>query len=258
MSESSRTTEKLYYRDLYAQCCHATIVDISENAFELDRTVAYPEGGGQESDSGWLETPFGTLPFCAANLIHGTPIVLEGFQGGKSGGIIVHRTAESDLGLLEKLTPGMSVQLHIHVERRQWLSLSHSASHFLYAAVLNVYPQLKDQTIGCHIKERAARFDFFTEQAFQPHDVEHIEKYANDLIAKNRTIQITSHAQNQDARTWIYEGIEIPCGGTHLSLPENIGKIKVARKKLGKNKERLSCTFDEARIDCSEYHPYKY
>jgi len=254
MNELKKNTEKIYYRDQYAKSCRARIVDISGEWLEIDRTVAYPEGGGQESDIGYILTPCGLINFCAVKLIRGIPISIDGFHGGKSGGGIVHQVEESDLPLLSSIEIGMPVTVHLDVVRRQKLTLSHSASHFLYAAVLEFRPELKESTIGCHIKEGAARFDFFTETPFVPDEVRKIEESANVMMLRKSTIHMRSHPQEPDARTWIYEDIHIPCGGTHLSSPENIGEMKVTRKKLGKNKERIACVFGNANIDILFYH----
>lgn len=52
-------TEKLYENDSLLQSCQATVVSCEkkEDHYEviLDRTVLFPEGGGQLSDQGWLD-----------------------------------------------------------------------------------------------------------------------------------------------------------------------------------------------------------
>jgi len=254
MYKNIQKTEKIYYRSQYLKCCRAKVVNTSENWIELDKTIAYPEGGGQEFDTGWMETPCGILNFCSVKLVDAIPIELENFKGGKSGGRIIHKIEENNIETLSKISKNVEVFIYINTLRREKLTLSHSASHFLYAAILNFRPEMKHQTIGCHIKEDAARFDFLSEIPFLEEDVEKIENYANELILKNKSIYITSHPENSDARTWIYEEINIPCGGTHLSIPKNIGTIKVSRKKIGKNKERLICNFENAIFDISTYH----
>lgn len=254
MFDTAAHTKKLYYQDQYMTSSSARIVGIDEGCIALDQTVLYPEGGGQESDTGLLETPFGTLHIMAAKLLHGAPIHLDGFNGGKSGGVIVHRVAPQDQAMLANLMPGTAVTVHLNTERRQKLTLSHSASHFLYAAAVALRPELKENTIGCHIKEDGARFDFIASDPFVPDDIQAIERHANAMIARAQPITIEAHPDNADARTWIYEDIRIPCGGTHLASPQDIGCIRVTRKKLGKNKERLMCAFEGARISIDKYH----
>jgi len=253
MLDVLRSTDKLYYRDQYLMSTSASIVRLHPEAIELDRTVAFPEGGGQEADMGWLETPVGRIRFVWAKRLYGTPLNIEGFKGGKSGGIILHMVYADDLPLLDMLEAGMPVTVNIDVLRRERLTVAHSASHFLYAAVLKQRPELEKWTIGCHIREDAARFDFIVEDIFMSEEVAAIEAEANRLIDCGLAIRNEEVAGIYDARVWKYGDIAIPCGGTHLQGPQAIGPLQVKRKKLGKNKERLACEFVAARIDISRY-----
>ena len=47
-------TEKLYYEDMFRKECEATIIAIKDNRIICDKTVAFPEGGGQIGDCGYL------------------------------------------------------------------------------------------------------------------------------------------------------------------------------------------------------------
>ena len=47
-----KSTNKLYYKDSFLSECKAMVTDISEKGVVLDRTVSFPEGGGQEGDHG--------------------------------------------------------------------------------------------------------------------------------------------------------------------------------------------------------------
>lgn len=252
--EVLRNTQKLYYKDQHLMCANTKVARVHPSAIELDSTVAYPEGGGQEADFGTIKLPIGSVRFVWVKKLYGTPIRLEGFKGGKLGGIILHMIHPDDLYLLEQITEGMTAQVKIDIARRERLTLSHRASHFLYAAATSLREELKQWTIGCHIKEDSARFDFLVGEAFSTDDVTEIERRANELIACNEVID--SHAVQgiEDARLWTYQGIEIPCGGTHLGCPRLIGALRVRRKRLGKSKERLICEFPNAEIDLSSYH----
>lgn len=252
--EVLRNTDKLYYKDQYLMSTSTTVVRVHPEAIELNSTVAYPEGGGQEADFGTIELPIGTVRFVWVKKLYGTPIRLEGFKGGKLGGIILHAIHPDDLYLLEQITEGMVAHVKIDILRRERLTLSHSASHFLYAAAISLRDELKQWTIGCHIKEDSARFDFLVEEPFCADDVTEIERRANELMACNDMIVHHAVQGLEDARLWTYRGIEIPCGGTHLDCPRLIGVLSVHRKRLGKGKERLICKFPSAVIDLSSYH----
>jgi Ser-tRNA(Ala) deacylase AlaX len=249
-----RNTEKLYYKDQHLMSVNTKVTRVHSEAIELASTIAYPEGGGQEADIGTITLPIGTVRFVWVKKLYGTPIQLEKFKGGKVGGIILHMIHPDDLHLLEKTTKGMVAHVRIDILRRERLTLSHSASHFLYAAATHFREELKQWTIGCHIKEASARFDFLVEEAFCASDVSEIERRANELILCNEAIETHVVEGVEDARLWTYQGIEIPCGGTHLDCPALIGTLKVRRKRLGKGKERLICEFPEAQMDLSLYH----
>ena len=48
------TTELLFREDAYLRTATARVLAVSERGIELDRTVFYPQGGGQAGDSGKL------------------------------------------------------------------------------------------------------------------------------------------------------------------------------------------------------------
>ena len=249
-----RHTNKLYYKDQYLMSAHTKVVRVNSEAVELNSTVAYPEGGGQEADLGTIEFPIGTVRFIWVKKLYGTPIRLDGFKGGKLGGVILHVIHPDDVYLLDQVLEGMNARVTIDIFRRQRLTLSHTASHFLYAAAISLREELKLWTLGCHIKEDSSRFDFLVEDPFSYDEVVEIERRANGLIACNEVIKHNTVHEVEDARIWTYQGINIPCGGTHLETPLLIGHLKVRRKRLGKAKERLICEFPDAEIDTSRYH----
>ena len=82
-----RTTEKVYYEDQYLMECPAHISRLYTEAVELNRTVAFPEGGGQEADHGVIETPVGAIRFEQVKRMYGLPCNIDGFRGVKTGGV---------------------------------------------------------------------------------------------------------------------------------------------------------------------------
>lgn len=250
-----RATRKLYYEYPYLCCNQARVVECGQDYIELDSTVAYPEGGGQEADCGTLHFESGTkLRFVGAKKLFGYSPILPDFPSVKVGGIIRHLIHKDDQPLLSSVGCNELVKVCIDVERRARLSLSHTASHLLYLGVKLCRLEAAESTIGCHIKVDGCRFDFRVQSRFTADDINFIQETANNLVARNYRISVIPHPEYLDARTWHCGDYSIPCGGTHIENTGAVGPVHVKRKSIGVGKERISCTFPQAVIDLSKYH----
>lgn len=249
-----RQTEKLFYRDFHLAQARAVVVKTGADFIELDATVAYPEGGGQEADTGTIALDGGPLVrFAWAKKMYGQRAGISGFEDVQVGGVIWHMVAHEDEALLAHFAPGMSVTVSIDVERRARLSLSHTASHFLYLAIAQHRPDAVAATLGCHIKTDGARFDFAVGERFTPHQLALIEQTANAYVSRDAPVSVTAHALAQDARLWHCEGQIIACGGTHLDHAAPVGPMQLRRHRLGAGKERIACTFPQATPEMHRY-----
>lgn len=251
----NRRTKKLYYSDFYLSQTEAKIVKIGDDFVELDATVAFPEGGGQEADQGTIALSDGRrLRFVWAKKIYGNLSGLPEFPDVQVDGVIWHMIHPDDQSMLAQLVLGESVSVAIDIERRARLTLSHTASHLLYLGIGKHRPDAIKSTLGCHIKIDGARFDFGVAERFTTEDIGKIEVSANEFVIKNSPITMSAHPVEPDARVWHCENHTIPCGGTHLDHSAPVGLLQVRRKGLGAGKERISCTFSDAIIDLAKYH----
>ncbi|WJF90033.1 alanyl-tRNA editing protein [Paraburkholderia bonniea] len=251
----SRATSKLYYSDTFLSQTQSSLSKIGRDYVELDATVAYPEGGGQESDVGTLLLPDGAvMRFIHARKMYGQRPNIPDFPDVQTGGVVEHIIHAEDLHHLERLKKGDEVQISIDILRRAQLSLSHTASHLLYLGVGQIRPDALTWTLGCHIRTDGARFDFGVSERFTPEEVSAIEQIANDFVARASEVTTYAHPQHIDARYWQCEGHVMPCGGTHIGNTAPIGRIAVRRKSMGAGKERLSCQFDSASFDLAPFH----
>lgn len=247
-------TEKLYYQNMLLSSCSAIIIGIGENFVVTDRTISFPEGGGQEGDRGEIilsnEEKIG---FIDTKKRYGTPVYLDDFPTINVDTQICHYIKEEDQEKLSELFIGDSVIIKIDITRREKLTISHTASHLLYLGIAHFRPEAVDNVIGCHIKEEGARFDFSITDKFDQDLVQNVALFANKMAKKDLPIKLYPHEKNPDAWFWECDNKKIPCGGTHLQTTGNVRNLIVKRKNIGKGKDRIMCVFPDAQIDLSKY-----
>src|ERR1700758_1769698 len=103
MSSISRSTRKLYYVDSYLCQVTSVVTKIGGDFVELEATVAYPEGGGQESDQGTLTLPDATvIRFIHVRKMYGQRANIADCPDVQVGGVIEHIVHPDDLHHLSK------------------------------------------------------------------------------------------------------------------------------------------------------------
>ncbi len=252
-----RKTNKLYYSHQHVKEIQAKIVNIYKKSktIELDRTIAYPEGGGQESDKCFIEhiKTGNIFPIEHVKRIYGRDIKINESHYVNVDGIILHQISrENDLSL-DKIDEGDTVKIEINTLLREKLTTSHSASHLLYVAIKKIRNDAIAGTIGCHIKEGQARFDFRVDHRFSEQEIKNIEAVSNEFIQNDYKIRVYPSEKHPDARFWECQNNIIPCGGTHLKKTGTIGFLKVKRKNIGKGKERIICILENPSYNIEQY-----
>ncbi|WP_124726771.1 alanyl-tRNA editing protein [Staphylospora marina] len=222
-------TLRLYVEDPYLRECTATVTEIKENTVFLDRTVFYPEGGGQLGDTGWIEN----LRVVDAQKSGGRLFTHPDFPSIKVGSQVAHILEKAP----EQLEVGQEVRLHIDWQRRYTLMRMHSAAHIVYHFMFEVFGKMPVK--GCRIAEDSSRFDFFTEQRFDRDRLDQVERLANDFIDKDVEIRMLNPVNEPEARIWECEGIQIPCGGTHVKRTGEIGHVTLKRRGKSPTVERV-------------------
>jgi misacylated tRNA(Ala) deacylase len=219
-------TEELFREDATLLQCSAHIVAADAQGVRLDRTVFYPQGGGQAGDAGWL------------HLADGRELKVADTRKGGVPGEVLHLLA--DAAEAQSLQPGMPVTAVIDAARRRAHMRFHTATHLLCALV----PHPVD---GCSITAAYARLDFHMNEPLDKqvlsegiarlvagaHPVRHrwiseAELDANPQLVRSMSVQPPRGLGR--VRVLEIEGVDLqPCGGTHVANTAEIGNIIVTK-----------------------------
>ncbi|MDT9000064.1 alanyl-tRNA editing protein [Paucibacter sp. APW11] len=220
-------TEELFREDALLRECTGILLRADERGLLLDRTVFYPQGGGQAGDAGDLLLP-GERRLQIADTRKG------------EAGEILHLPAPGQEALLDTLVPGLAVQARIDWVRRHAHMRFHTATHLLCALV----PQPVD---GCSITAGYARLDFHMNE---PLDKEQLNAGLARLVAEGhavthrwisdaeldanpglvRSMSVQPPRSSGRVRLLEIAGVDLqPCGGTHVANTADIGPIIITK-----------------------------
>lgn len=206
--------DKIFWENPYQTHLETEIASVSDELVTLKETIFYAFSGGQESDSGTI----GGFPVADAR---------------KNGNAIFY-TLPQNHGLI----PGDPVIVEIDWERRYKLMRLHFAAEIVLELI---YRRLAgSKKIGAHISAKRARIDFKWNESISP-ILPEISNAAQKLVDADATITSDFSDRENEKRFWEIQGFaRIPCGGTHLKRTGEVGTIKLKRKNIGKNKERVN------------------
>ena len=193
----------------------------------LDKTVFYPESGGQITDTGEIRK--------GKN-------IFEVLDTQKSGKVIIH-TGKVKEGSFKKSDIVLS---KIDTERRLSITRNHTATHLLQAALRKI--------LGAHVQQQGSlvaqdrlRFDFTHFKDIDNSQLDRIEETVNNYIINNHSLDTKemplSTAKRQGALAFFGEKYEAKvkviaigdfsrelCGGTHLDSTGQIGIFKIVQE----------------------------
>lgn len=230
------TTELLFRDDAYIKTASARVIAVHERGIELDRTIFYPQGGGQMGDTGALLRASGER------------IPIADTRKGDAVDSVVHVPVPG----MPQPEVGETLTLEIDWERRYALMRLHTALHVMSCVV--VAP-----VTGGNISPDKARLDFDIDMSLL--DAEKIAQETNALIARGiETATVWFTDEELDARPELVKtmsvqpprgagrvrllripGIDLqPCGGTHVKNIGEIGAIRVLKiRSEGKRNKRV-------------------
>ncbi|MGO5491808.1 MULTISPECIES: alanyl-tRNA editing protein [unclassified Acidaminococcus] len=221
-------TEKLYENDSLLQSCQATVVSCEkkEDHYEviLDRTVLFPEGGGQLSDQGWLDK---------------VPV----FYASEEGQDVRHWTREP-------LEPGKTVAVKLDWPVRLDRMQQHCGEHILSYAF---WKTCGANNVGFHMNEDSVFIDL--DQEIDEEKAKKAEWMANECLWANEPISLhyvdASELGNYPLRKKneklkgtvrlvdIKNGDICTCCGTHPPYTGMVGSIQIIRFVRHKGGSRI-------------------
>ncbi len=211
----------------------------------LEQTPFYAESGGQVGDTGMLQFSSGTITVVDTK---------------KENDLIIH--------FAENIPADLSgeVKAMVNASNRQLITVHHSATHLMHAALRNI--------LGTHVAQKGSlvndehlRFDFSHSDALKSIEIESIEKLVNQAIRDNYIAEkkemapekaIASGAMalfgekyGESVRTlklgdFSYE----VCGGTHVNATGEIGLFKIVSETgIAQGVRRIEALTGEAAFE---------
>ena len=232
--------------DLYEH--EARVVDAAPGRVLLDRSALHPGGGGQVSDTGWIEFGAGVVPIAGVD-----PVTTAASPAGDT---------EQFWHVLgdESVVLSGQVFVRIDAERRSRVAQLHTDSHILNALVYERFPGTL--VTGAQINaDGTGRMDFDLSEV--DNDVlRGLDTEINAIIARDvevRSVYVDASAADAVAglvrslsvappptpdgtlRVIEIEGIDRQaCGGTHLSNTGQSGPIRITKvENKGKRNRRV-------------------
>ena len=234
-------TELLFRADPYARSCEARISAAEPGAVRLDRTVFYPEGGGQPGDTGVLR------------MDDGTAFAVQGTRKGEGADDIIHLIDPDS----PPPAPGSRVTAEIDWERRYRHMRMHTCLHLLSAVV-------DAPVTGGQLSAEKGRLDFDVDT--KPEKAA-VQDELNALIARDfpvaarwisdealaarpdlvKTMRVKPPSGQGRVRVIDVEGIDLqPCGGTHVARSGEIGSVIVRKiESKGRQNRRITLAFGD-------------
>lgn len=222
----------------------------------LDQTPFYAESGGQCGDAGYLKVASGLFK-------------VEDTQ--KLGSAIAHH-GELVEGVFAKED---TVSAQVDSDRRTAITLNHSATHLLHAALRQVLGDHVTQK-GSLVRAESLRFDFSHLEAVKPQELREVERLVNSQVRVNHVIETNvtdiESAKQKGAMALFGEKYDEEvrvlsmgefstelCGGIHAKNTGDIGLFKVVSEGgIAAGIRRIEAVTGEAALDAIDTQQTQY
>ncbi|ENM5873441.1 alanine--tRNA ligase [Vibrio mimicus] len=238
-------------REIFVEGAEVSALSAGDKAIiVLDNTPFYAESGGQCGDTGVLKTEAG---------------VFHVEDTHKLGNAIAHHGVLAQ-GVLAK---GDQVDAIVDEQRRAAISLNHSATHLLHAALRKVLGEHVAQK-GSLVRAETLRFDFSHLEAMTAAEIKEVERLVNQEIRRNHTIETNimniDEAKAKGAMALFGEKYDDQvrvlsmgdfstelCGGIHASNTGDIGLFKITSEGgIAAGIRRIEAVTGEGALDYIE------
>ncbi|ENM5789833.1 alanine--tRNA ligase [Vibrio mimicus] len=238
-------------REIFVEGAEVSALSAGDKAIiVLDNTPFYAESGGQCGDTGVLKTEAG---------------VFHVEDTHKLGNAIAHHGVLTQ-GVLAK---GDQVDAIVDEQRRAAISLNHSATHLLHAALRKVLGEHVAQK-GSLVRAETLRFDFSHLEAMTAAEIKEVERLVNQEIRRNHSIETNimniDEAKAKGAMALFGEKYDDQvrvlsmgdfstelCGGIHASNTGDIGLFKIISEGgIAAGIRRIEAVTGEGALDYIE------
>jgi alanyl-tRNA synthetase len=222
---SSRPTDFVGYEKTDVLTAILELAELDDGLFQakLEQSPFYPEGGGQVSDTGWIENESGArAELVTAARLDGDQVLT--FRGGG-------------------FSAGERVRAVVPWGHRFPTMANHTATHLLHKALQDVLGDHVRQA-GSAVRPDKLRFDFTHPQALTDEERTQIEQLVNEKVFENLPVHafVTTIEEARKLGAMMLFGekygdevrvIEIPgfsrelCGGTHVRWTAEIGPFVI-------------------------------
>ena len=247
-------TMKLYNDNVYLSECTATVTDVTEKGVILDRTIFFPEGGGQSSDIGVLINSSDETTY---------PVI----HASESGDAIIHEISNHNLQV------GDNVICRINWPHRFDNMQRHCGEHLLSGAMYKLFGGVNR---GFHMGEHFMTADInlekdpsFTEVTWEM--AMEAEEMVNSHIWQDLPVKAEEFSTGEEAAKMplrkelaVDEDVRVvtignddviadcvACCGTHPTSTAQIGLLKIY--KVEKNKGMFRIYFEAGKRAMEDY-----
>ena len=243
-------TELMFYEHPFEQVFEAQVLDVVDDSVILDRTLLYPEGGGQPADHGTLEK---------------AGQIFKVVDVQKSGDVVLHKLEKMD-----GLEKGDRVTGKVDMHRRFAHARHHTATHLVHDSAKRIFGKHIWQA-GAQKSEDRARLDISHYKRITDAELKAIELEANRRVMEIAPVdtQFLPRAEAEKLFGFeLYQGGVPPgtqirvvrvgsdieaCAGTHVTNTGMIGAIKILRtERIQDGVERIEFAAGEAAVRASQ------